>query len=65
MHRIDRALARCIASLKVCMMRLDDALQYVDDDEWIVRELLMQRRSFIHQQVDNLLKLKKRIQHSP
>jgi len=65
MRGIDRALARCIASLRVCMMRFDDALDSVDEDEWVVRELLMQHRSFIHQQVDSLLKLKKRVMRAP
>jgi ParB family chromosome partitioning protein len=62
---IDRAFARCIASLKVSMMRFDDVLDYVDEDEWVVKEMLMQQRIFIHQQIDNLLKLKKKVHRTP
>jgi ParB family chromosome partitioning protein len=62
---IERALMKCIASSKVCMMRFDDALEYVDDNEWLVREMLMQHRAFIHWQIDNLLKLKRKIKRQP
>lgn len=65
MSGIDRAFARCIASLKVSMMRFDDVLDYVDEDEWVVKEMLMQQRIFIHQQIDNLLKLKRKVHRTP
>jgi ParB family chromosome partitioning protein len=62
-HRmINRILTKCITSLRVCMMRLDDALESVDKDEWVLREVLMQHRILLHQQIDSLLKLKKKIQ---
>lgn len=64
-HMIDRALKKYIASMKVCMTRLDDALDHVDEDEWLVRELLIQHRAFIHLSIDNLLKLKKKIHRVP
>lgn len=58
---IERVLTKCIASFKVCMMRFDDALGYLDEDEWLLWDALMQYRSFTHQQVDSLLKLQKKI----
>jgi hypothetical protein len=62
---VERALMKCIASLKVCMMRFDDALDHLDDNEWLVREMLMQHRAFIHQQINSLLKLKRKIKRQP
>jgi ParB family transcriptional regulator, chromosome partitioning protein len=58
---IERVLTKCIASFKVCMMRFDDALGYLDQDEWLLWDALMQYRSFTHQQIDSLLKLQKKI----
>jgi len=57
---IERTLAKCIAGLKVCMMKLDEVLDYLDENEWVLREILRQHRWLIHQQIDNLLKLKKK-----
>jgi hypothetical protein len=61
---IERALMKSIASLKVCMMRLDDALDHLDDNEWLVRETLMQHRAFIHQQINSLLRLRRKLSDS-
>jgi ParB family transcriptional regulator, chromosome partitioning protein len=58
---IERVLTKCIASFKVCMMRFDDAIGYLDQDEWLLWDALMQYRSFTHQQIDSLLKLQKKI----
>lgn len=59
---INRILTKYITSLRICMMRLDDALDTVDEGEWLVREILGQHRSFIHNQIDRLLKFKKILQ---
>lgn len=60
-HSIDRALAKYIASLKVCLLRLDDVMGYVDEDEFVVREILIYYRRFLHRHIDALLKLKKKV----
>jgi len=62
---IERVLTKSIASFKVCMMRLDEALDYLDKDEWLLWDALMQYRSFTHQQIDSLLKLEKKIRKLP
>jgi ParB family transcriptional regulator, chromosome partitioning protein len=60
---VDRAFNKYIATLKVCMMRMDDVLDSIDeDDEWAVRELLMQYRKLVHRHIDALIKLKTRTQ---
>jgi len=59
---IDRALAKYIASLKICMIREDDIIESLDADEWIVSEILKQYRRVIHRQIDKLMKLKRTTQ---
>lgn len=60
-HKVERAFSTYIATLKVCMMRMDDVLDSIDEsDEWAVREVLMQHRKNIHRQIDILMKLKTR-----
>lgn len=63
---LGRVFAASIATLKLCMTRLDDIYDHVDEDEWMVREVLMRQRKLIHSQVDDLLKLRRRtLQHPP
>lgn len=62
---LNRALGKCIASLKMSLMKFDDALDNVDENEWVIRESLMQHRQFLHQQIDTILKLKRRLRRAP
>jgi ParB family chromosome partitioning protein len=61
-RRIDRALARAVASLKMDMNRLSDVIDDVEDenDEWIVREILFQCRTGLNGQTERLLRFRKR-----
>ncbi|MGI0090231.1 MAG: ParB/RepB/Spo0J family partition protein [Nitrososphaerales archaeon] len=62
-HALDRAFNKYIASLKVCMMRLDEVLDSIDEnEEWVVRETLMQYRGYVHKHIDSLIRLKMRTQ---
>lgn len=62
-HVLDRAFSKYIATLKVCMMRLDEVLDSLDENkEWVVRETLMQYRKSVHNQIDSLIGLKMRTQ---
>jgi ParB family chromosome partitioning protein len=58
---VERVLTKCIASFRLCMMRFDEALDYLDKDEWVLWNELMQYRSFTHQQIDNLLRLERKM----
>jgi|SRR5215216_195634 len=60
-HIMERMLTKCITSFKVCMMRIDEIVEYVDEDDWVLREVFMQYRQFAHQQIDSLLGVKKKI----
>ena len=58
--RIERVLNRCITSLKVALVNIDDAIEDVKDD-WLLYEMLMEHRARLHAQIDDLIKLKKRV----
>jgi len=62
-RRIDRALARAVASLKMDMNRLSDVIDDVEDEdeECVVRELLLQCRAGLNEQMENLLRFRKRL----
>jgi len=60
-HMRERVFTKCITSFKLCMMRFDEALDYLDKDEWLLWDALMYYRRFTHQQIDDLLKLEKKI----
>jgi ParB family chromosome partitioning protein len=65
-NSLGRALAKGITALKLCTGRLDDIYEHVDEDEWEVREILMNHRRFIHRQVDELMNFRRKvIKHSP
>ncbi len=57
---IDRVLNKCITSLKVALVNIDDAIEDVKDD-WLLYEMLMEHRSRLHAQIDDLIKLRKRV----
>ncbi len=60
-RRIDRSMAKCRASLKVCLTQIDDIIENLDEDEWLVRrEALVRYRKMIHQFIDEIIALEKR-----
>lgn len=61
---IERTFSRCIAALKITMIRFDSAIEYVEEHDWAVRESLLENRRIIHQQIDNLMRLRRKTQRS-
>jgi ParB family transcriptional regulator, chromosome partitioning protein len=59
-YLLDKALMRSIAVMKSTLVNLDDIVNSVEDD-WILKELLMQYRLIIHGDIDTFLKLRKRL----
>jgi len=60
----DRAIAKSIAALKIALMRIDDAIDSVEEG-WVIRELLMEHRRAIHSHISALLNLRKRLSRRP
>ena len=65
--RVRSAILKAVVALKIALRRLDTVLENIEDDEWILREILMQQRLSLHNQIDlvaNLTRKIEKIQHS-
>jgi ParB family chromosome partitioning protein len=60
LYLIDKTLKKSIAVMKSTLVNFDDIVNSVNDD-WILKELLMQYRMIIHGDIDTFLKLRKRM----
>lgn len=60
----DKAFVKCITSLKIYLMRLSDALEYVEDN-FITREVLLEHRLDANQMIDLLYKMRKKAKNLP
>ena len=56
-----RTFAKTITALKLCMARLDVICEHIDEDDWLLKEVLTRERRLIHGQVDELMNLKRRM----
>lgn len=54
---IDRVFVKYVSSLKICLMRLDEALDYLNEDEWLIWNTLMSYRAAVHSHIDEVLRL--------
>lgn len=59
-HEKEKAIFRFITTLRIALMRLDDTMEAIDNDDWILWENLMHYRTEIHRQIDELIVLKGR-----
>lgn len=57
---MDNALKKSIAVMKSTLLNFDDILESVEDD-WLIKEILMQYRLIMHGDIDTFLKLRKRL----
>jgi ParB family chromosome partitioning protein len=62
---LEKALGKSIVALKLCMDRLDDIYQHIDEKEWVVREVIQLQRKSVHSQVDQLMNLRTKTMHRP
>ena len=62
-HTTERTLTKCIASVKESMGMFDHAMSSLpsdDEDSWVLSEALMWHRRSMNNQVDDLLRLRKK-----
>ena len=57
-RRIYKTLQKTILLLKTTMIRLDDIIDHVDEENWVLKETLAAQRVAIHQQIDELIRLR-------
>jgi ParB family chromosome partitioning protein len=60
LHLIDKTFRKSISVMKSTLVNFDDIVNSVNDD-WILKELLMQYRMIIHGDINTFLKLRKRL----
>lgn len=60
LQTVDRALAKAVASLRTDMYRLGEVMGDVSD-QWVLTELLFQCRSTLNDQIDSLLRFRKKL----
>jgi ParB family chromosome partitioning protein len=64
--RTERGLKQCILSLKESMGMFDQAIERLDDTwsldhTWIIKEMLVQQRQLLHEQIDVLLQMRSKM----
>ncbi len=64
LEEADRIMGKCLASLKVCLLRFDECIDQVDEDEFILKESLVSHRMSLNHQIDNLIRLRKRVKQA-
>jgi ParB family chromosome partitioning protein len=52
---------KCIEILRASLIRLDDVIQHLDEDEWVLKESLLVHRTAVHEQIDGLYKLRDKL----
>ena len=60
LHLIDKTFRKSISVMKSTLVNFDEIVNSVNDD-WILKELLMQYRMIIHGDINTFLKLRKRL----
>jgi ParB family chromosome partitioning protein len=59
-HEKEKAIFRFITTLRIALMRLDDTMEAINNNDWILWENLMHYRAEIHRQIDELIVLRGR-----
>ncbi len=57
----ERAISKSIAAMELCADRLGDVTLHLDDGEWFVSQVIRRHRDFLNSQVDELIRLKKKM----
>jgi ParB family chromosome partitioning protein len=60
-NQTQKTLGKCLASLRICMLKFDELIKQTDDEEWILKEVLIEHRSSLNRQIDSLIRLRKRL----
>jgi ParB family chromosome partitioning protein len=54
--RNERMLGRCLASLRSTMIRFDEVIDGLREEDWLVKEMLVSQRNVIHTQIDQIIR---------
>jgi ParB family transcriptional regulator, chromosome partitioning protein len=59
--KIQKSLDKSILILRIALNRIAMIIEEIKDDYWILREILLQHKNVIHEQIDILLKQKRKL----
>ncbi|MGH2638221.1 MAG: ParB/RepB/Spo0J family partition protein [Rhabdochlamydiaceae bacterium] len=65
LQRTNRTSSKCEASLKSCLIRMDDAIDSPGENEWFIRDNLSELRRTTRQSIDGAIILRMRINSQP
>jgi ParB family transcriptional regulator, chromosome partitioning protein len=60
LHRVDRVTSQCIANLRTCLIRFNDAIDELTENEWTIREAYSELRRMLNESIDMAYLLKKK-----
>lgn len=59
--KISSATARITTALRTALFKIDEVIENLGDEEWILKDILMQQRLSLHNQIDLVINLDKKI----
>jgi ParB family chromosome partitioning protein len=62
-HQMQRSLDKSIIILKIALNKLDAIINDTRDNTWLTHEILLQHRRMLHNQIDILLREKRKTEH--
>jgi ParB family transcriptional regulator, chromosome partitioning protein len=62
-HQMQRSLDKSIIVLKIALNKLDAIINDTRDDIWLTQEILLQHRRMLHNEIDILLREKRKTEH--
>jgi ParB family chromosome partitioning protein len=63
--KIRRAMLKTSVALQVAMQRLDEVINSLEEEDWVLRDILLQQRQVLHNQIDLVFRLKKKVESNP
>jgi ParB family transcriptional regulator, chromosome partitioning protein len=64
-RRVKNAIQKSVVALRVALHRIDSVLENLDEEDWILREILLQQRQALHSQIDLFINLMKKVEKRP
>jgi ParB family chromosome partitioning protein len=59
---VKSSIRRTVTALRVALNRLDEVIENIDDENWILKEVLLEQRTVLHSQIDLVYNLTRRLE---
>jgi ParB family chromosome partitioning protein len=64
-RRVKNAIQKSVVALRIALHRMDNILDNLGGEDWILREILIQQRQALHSQIDLFINLMKKVEKRP